>query len=75
MVTSENSDSVLKAHLKCDEECDGLDRIVATIDVVTHEEVVGVGRLSTNLEQLTQVVELTVDVTAHRHGGAHFLHV
>lgn len=75
VVTSENSDSVLEAHLKGDEEGDGLDRVVAAIDVVTHEEVVGVGGLATNLEQLTQVVELTVDVTANRHGGAHFLHV
>ena len=75
VVTSENSDSVLEADLECDEESDGLDRVVATIDVVTHEQVVGVGRLSTNLEQLTQVVELAVDVTTDSHRGAHFLHV
>ena len=75
MVTAEDGDSVGEAHFEGDEKSDGLDRVVTTIDVVTHEEVVGVGRLATNLEQLAQIVELTVDITADGHGRAHLLHV
>ena len=75
MVTSQNSDSVLEADLKGHQEGYSLNRVVATIDVVTHEEIVGVGGLPSNLEQLTQVVELSVDVTADGYWGAHLLHV
>lgn len=35
--------------------------------VLTHEEVVGIWVWTTDLEQLHQVVELTMDITAHRH--------
>ena len=75
MVSSEDSDSVLEAHLKGDKQSDGLDGVVATINVVTHEQIVGVGGLATNLEKLAQIVELTVDITTDSHGGAHLLHV
>ena len=50
VVSSKDSKSILKADLKSDEESDSLDRVVSAVDVVTHEEVVGVGRLTTNLE-------------------------
>ena len=75
MVTSQNGDSVLKADFKGHQEGYSLNRVVATIDVVTHEEVVSVRGLSSDLEQLAQVVELSVDVTADGHWGAHLLHV
>jgi hypothetical protein len=50
MVTSENSQSVLEAHLQSNEQRYGLDRVVATINIISHEQVVGVWGLSTNLE-------------------------
>lgn len=42
--------------------------------LLTHEEVVGVWVRTTNLEQLHQVMELAVDITAHGH-WAFLLHV
>jgi len=75
VVTSEDSDSLLKADLEGDEQSDGLDGVVSTIDVVTHEEVVSLGRMATNLEELAQVMELSMDITTDGHWGAHFLHV
>ena len=75
MVTSEDSDSLLKADLEGDEQSDGLDGVVSTIDVVTHEEVVSLGRMATNLEELAQVMELTVDISTDGDWSAHFLHV
>ena len=35
-----------------------------SIDEITHEEVVGVGALSADLEELHQVLELSVNVAA-----------
>lgn len=75
VVSSKDSKSILKADLESDEESNSLDGVVAAIDVVTHEEVVGVGRLTTNLKELSQVVELTVNVTADRDWSTDLLDV
>ena len=75
VVAAQDGDPVRVAHFERDEQRDRLDRVVAAVDVVTHEQVVRVGRLATDLEELEQVVELAVDVTADGHRGAHLLHV
>ena len=75
MVTAENGDSVGEAHLESDKKGDSLNTIITTVDVIAHEEIVGVGRLTTNLEEFAKIVELTVDVTANSHGRAYLLHV
>ena len=75
VVASEDGNAVLEADLEGDEERDGLDGVVAAIDVVAHEEVVRVGGLASDLEQLAQVVELSVDIATDGHRGAHLLHV
>ena len=64
VVSTKNGDSFGEAHLQSDEQSDGLNRVVTTIDVVTHEEVVSGWRLATNLEEFFQIVELTMNVTA-----------
>lgn len=50
MVASQDSDSVLIADFECDKKSDSLDTVVAAIDVVTHEQIVRVGGLPSNLE-------------------------
>ena len=75
MVATQDRNSVLEADFQCDEQSDCLDAVVAAIDIVAHEEVVCVRGLSANLEQLAQVVELAMDVTADRHRRTHLLHV
>ena len=65
MVASDESDTFWVSHLKGKEQKEGLYGVVATINEVAHEEVVGVGALASHLEQLHQVIELTVDVTAN----------
>ena len=75
VVAPQDSDSVLIAHLECDEQSDCLDTIVAAIDVVAHKEVVCVGRLASNLEKLAQIMELAMNVAANSHWRTHLLHV
>ena len=58
-------------YLEGDEESDGLDAVVASVHIVAHEQVVGVGRLAPDPEQLHQVVELAVHVPAHCHRAFH----
>ena len=64
MITAENRDAFLKAYFEADEKCDGLHRVVSTIDVVTHEEVICIRWAATDLEKLHKIVELTVDIAA-----------
>lgn len=65
VVASQNGDPLWVSNLEGHQQRHCLDRVVTTVNVITHEEVVGVGVRSTNLEQLHQVVELTVNITAH----------
>ena len=75
VVSSEDSESVLIADFKGDKQGYGLDRVVSSVDVVTHEQIVGVWRMATNLEELAQVMELPVDVSAYCDGGANLTHI
>ena len=75
VVASQDGDSVLVADLERDKQSDGLDTIIPAIDVIAHEQVVCVGRLTTDLEELKQIVELAVDIAADSHRHAHLLHV
>jgi len=75
VVAAKNGDATTEPHLKCDEEGDGLYAVVAPVHVVPHEEIVGVWRLAADLEELHKVVELSMDVSAHRHGALDALHV
>jgi hypothetical protein len=50
------------AHLQRYEERDGLYTEVSPVNIVAHEEVVGVGHVPTNAEELKEVVELAVHI-------------
>ena len=75
MVTSEQSDVAGVLDLEADQELHGLDRVETTVDVVAHENVFGVWDLAATAEQLAQIVELAVNVTADDDGHAHRLAV
>lgn len=59
VVPAEDRDPVAVPHLERDEERDGLDRVVPSVDIVAHEQVVGVGRVATDPEEFRQVVLLS----------------
>lgn len=61
VVTTGDGDAVGVADLESKEEGDGLNTVVTTIDVITHEQVVGLWGATTHAEQFNQIMELTVD--------------
>lgn len=75
VVSTQNGDSVAVAHLQADEQRDGLNGVVSTVDVISHEEVVGIRRLASNSEQLDQVVPLAMNITANGHRAVHALDI
>jgi hypothetical protein len=62
-------------HLEGEKEEEGLDGVEASVNKVAEEKVVGLRDITADLEELLQVVELTVDVTADSDRGLHSLHV
>jgi hypothetical protein len=56
VVPSEDGDPVAVAQLHGHEQGDRLDGVVATVDVVTHKEIVGIWRVATNAEELRKIV-------------------
>ena len=57
--------------LEGNKERDGLYRIVTSIYKISHEEIVGEGYVSTDGEQLNQVMQLTMDVPAYSYRRSH----
>lgn len=56
VIPAQNGDAVPVAKLESDEQCHRFDRIVATIDVVAHEEVVGIRRVAPDAEEFGEIV-------------------
>lgn len=59
VISAENGDSIAVSQLEGDEESYCLNRVVSTVNVVAHEQVVCVWRVATNAEQLRKVVLLS----------------
>jgi hypothetical protein len=66
---------VSETDFESDQEGDGLDRVVASVYVIAHEEVICVRRVAAYAEELLQVVELAMDVAADRDGTPYRLDV
>lgn len=54
--------------LKKHEQCEDLKRVVAAVDKVAHEDVVGAGDLTASVKEFKKVVELAMDITADLQG-------
>lgn len=75
VVAAEDGDSFTIADLQGDQQCHRFHRVVAAIDVVTHEQVICVRRPSAYPKQFHQVVKLAVDIAANCHRAFYFLNV
>ena len=75
MVTAENGNAFLKAYFEADKKCYCLHRVISTIDVITHEEVIRIGRAATDFEELHKIVELAVDIAADSDWAPNRLHI
>merc|ERR1719209_710763 len=75
MVPSQNGDSLPEADLESDEKSDRLHTVVTSVNIVAHEQVVGVRGLAPNTEQFHEIMELAVNIPTYRHWTFHLLNI
>ena len=75
VISSQDRDSVRVSDLQSNEKSHGLNGVVASIDIVSHEQVVGIRKLTSKPEEFLQVVELPVDVATDGHRGSDWLDI
>lgn len=63
MVAPKEGYPVFIAHLQGKQHEEGLDTVPSAVHVIPQEDVVSIGRIPADLEQLQQVVQLSVDVS------------
>ena len=63
MVTSKKEEILLKLDFVCQEQNDGLERVLASVDVVAKEEIVSLRWEPAILEESQQVSKLSMSVT------------
>lgn len=64
-----------EVHLQTHKKRHCFNRIIASINIIAHEQVVCIWRLSTHSEKLHQIVELTMHIAANSYRTLHFLYV
>merc|ERR1712216_165040 len=75
MIASQQRHMLWVAGFEQHEKRETFKAIISTIHIVTHEDVVGVWHLASLVEQLQQIVELSMYVTTHGHRRRHRLHI
>merc|ERR1719234_972014 len=75
VVAPKNCDSLPESYFQSHQQSYRFDTVVASVDIVAHEEVICVRRLATNTEKLHKVVELTMYVATYSHRTFHLLDV
>jgi hypothetical protein len=65
VVTAEDEEVLRVFDLVCEEQANCLKRLLATVDVVAEEEVVGLRREAAILEKSQQIIVLAVNISAN----------
>ena len=65
VVTAQQHNSIRVTSLQREKQLHCFYTEVTTVDVISHEYVFGVRNITSNTEQLLQIIELAVNVTAH----------
>ncbi|KAH3671911.1 hypothetical protein OGAPHI_000097 [Ogataea philodendri] len=75
MISSKNSDSSWIPNFHSHQVADRLHRVVSSVDVISHEQIVCVWARPSDFEQLHQIVELAVNISTYSDWHLHGLDV
>ena len=65
VVSTKDGNTIWVTNFEANKESHSLNGVVTTINVVSHEEVVGIRVLPSHFEKLLEIVELTMDVSTN----------
>ncbi len=65
MVATQDEEVFRVFDLVCEQKADGLQRLLASVDIIPQEEIVCLGRKAAVFKQTEQVIILTVNITAN----------
>lgn len=68
MIPPEDGEALRPANLERDKEGYSLDGVIPSINIISHEQIVGVRARASDAEEFHQVMELPVYVAAYRDG-------
>jgi len=75
VVATEDGNALGVSDFESNQESDCLYGIITSINIVTHEEVVGVWIWPPDSEKLHQIMKLSVNISAYCHRAFHWLYV
>lgn len=75
MIPPQNRNPSSKPNLQRHQQCHRFQGVISPIDIISHEQIVGLRALSPNAKEFGQVVELAVNVAADCDGGGDGLDV
>ena len=75
MVTSEDRKSISESDLQTHEQCNCLNRVISSVNIISHEKVIGLRGLPADAEKFFQVMELPVNISADGDWSANNRHV
>lgn len=75
VVATQDRHALRIAHLQRDHDGDTLDAVIASVNVVTHKQIVCVRRMTSYTKQLEQVMELAMDIAHNGDRRSHRPHI
>jgi len=75
VITSEEGDVSWILHLKTEKKLESFDRVESSVNEISHEDVFGIGNLTTFVENLKKIMELSMDISTDRNWSLNWLDV
>jgi hypothetical protein len=75
VVASKNRQSISESDLQTHEQCNCLNRVISSVNIISHEQVIGLRGLPTDAKKFFQVMELPVNISAYGDWSANNRHV
>uniref|UniRef100_A0A0A9E2L4 PP2Ac-4-Phosphatase 2A isoform 4 belonging to family 2 n=1 Tax=Arundo donax TaxID=35708 RepID=A0A0A9E2L4_ARUDO len=67
MVSTKDCNALRVPHLKCNQKRYSLNRVIATINIIPHKQIICIWTLSTNPEKFHKIMELPMNITTNCH--------
>lgn len=75
VITSEEGNVSWILELKAEQELESLNRVVASVNEVTHEDIASVRDLTSLIKELQEIMELTMDISTNSDWSRYWLNV